>query len=890
MNILHKVTAKILKYNKVRTGVTIIGILLSAAMFTAVTTCVSSVQNFLFRTTVATDGNWHGVLYNADFGDRYTLLYNNGKILREEIEGYTSLDHIGYAMAGSTNEYKPYLMVYGVDSKVEDYLPIHLTDGRMPQNSGEILLPAHLQTNGEVEHQLGETLVLTLGERRFEGALMNQQNPYQPGEELIAKDSRVYTVVGFYRRPRFEQYYSPGYSALTVADSSAERADIYLRTKNPRDIYALLEGHESSINSNLMRYTGMSNEGSYNEMLYGLAAILMGIICFGSIALIYNAFSISVSERTKQFGVLKTIGATKRQLRGSVLYEALLLSAVGIPLGVGAGVLGIFITLQCTDDLFAAILENYEVSLRLYVTPAGVAIAVAVCLITVLIAAWIPAARAIRQNAIESVRQSGDISIRAGRIKSPRWVYKLFGFEGMLSDKNFKRNRKKYRATVASLFVSVVLFISASSFCSYLTRAGEAAIYAGRYELSYFENQDIKDREGLRREMAALPLVEEVAYDEEVRFNILIEEENLHQNYLNYRAEYERRRKEECEAVGEPYQFDEMIGANHFFLDDETFCRWAESQGLDPQDYLKEPLGIAVDQATEWDYDGQKQMLIRYLKGEETEYILRHIPDRIEGYYYKEPRQKEDGTLEYVYQNDAGEMRLFSEKDERFHLTRRIGAVVKEDPFGTNRSSLYIIYPMSMFDRVMEGTASIGQIQYRLKTDAPSRAAEQLKELLQNKGLETKDTIYNRVEGSEGNRALIIIINVFSYGFIVLISLIALANVFNTVSTNIALRRREFAMLRSVGMTERGLNKMMNYECILYGVKGLSSGLIAAVAVTWLIYRTVNAGVVTDFYIPWYSVAIAVGSVFLVVFSTMLYSMGKIKKEDPIEALKNENI
>ncbi|MBQ7035788.1 MAG: ABC transporter permease, partial [Clostridia bacterium] len=242
MNILHKVTAKILKHNKVRTGVTIIGILLSAAMFTAVTTCVSSVQNFLFRTAVATDGNWHGVLYNADFSNKYSVLYNNGKTLREEIEGYTSLDHIGYAMAGSTNEYKPYLMVYGVDSKVEDYLPIHLIDGRMPQNSGEILLPAHLQTNGEVEHQLGDTLVLNLGERRFEGAAMNQQNPYQPGEELIAKDSRIYTVVGFYRRPRFEQYYSPGYSALTVADPSAERADIYLRTKNPRDIYALLEG------------------------------------------------------------------------------------------------------------------------------------------------------------------------------------------------------------------------------------------------------------------------------------------------------------------------------------------------------------------------------------------------------------------------------------------------------------------------------------------------------------------------------------------------------------------------------------------------------------------------------------------------------------------------
>lgn len=102
--------------------------------------------------------------------------------------------------------------------------------------------------------------------------------------------------------------------------------------------------------------------------------------------------------------------------------------------------------------------------------------------------------------------------------------------------------------------------------------------------------------------------------------------------------------------------------------------------------------------------------------------------------------------------------------------------------------------------------------------------------------------------------------------------------------------RREFAMLKSVGMTGKGFNRMMNFECILYGSKALLYGLPAAGFVAWLIYRAIGVGYDTDFQLPWSAIGIAVLSVFLVVFVTMMYSMTKIKKENPIEALKNENI
>lgn len=886
MNILQKVTRQILKLNKTRTWVTIVGIVLSAAMFTAVTTCVSSMQYFLMRTVIATEGSWHGAQFGVDAAELQTLAG------REDVKDFTVLERIGYAMAGSNNEYKPYLMVMGMDEKTAEILPIRLISGRMPQNSSEILLPSHLESNGQVEYAEGETLTLELGRRLMEGWEMDQSNPYDEKERFIPAETRSYTVVGFYQRPSFEDYSAPGYTALTFSEGTVQSADVYIRMKRPKDIYDLLDSSASAntVNYEYLRYTGMSNEGSYNKVLFGMAAILMGIICFGSISLIYNAFSISVGERTKQFGILKTIGATRRQLRGSVIYEALVLSAVGIPLGVGSGILGIYITLLCTGRWFDSLLSGYGVSMELYVTAPGVLIAAAVCLITVLISAWIPARRAIRRNAIESVRQNGDITIKAKKVKSPRWVYRLFGFEGMLADKNFKRNRKRYRATVLSLFVSVVLFISASSFCDYMNRAVNTVIYVGNYDLAYFfngSNELPMEPEEFKAELQALDQIDGVMYHHSSYFHLEIDDEDLTEEYRAYRARLAADAREES---GEEGTAATRTNAYLAFVDDETFRSWAEEQtGKSADLYFQEPLGISVDNVILWDYSGEAYHTYRYLQNQQTDYAFTYVPEELDGYTCVDSRI-ENGAIIYIYTNEAGDRREYSEKDPLLLKSQRIGAVVEENPCGSANDTLWIVYPYSMYTQVVPVEKLPTRLEYQMTAvDSVKAAEEQVEQFVDSLGLES-GYLNDMVSGSEADRALVGVVNVFSYGFIILISLIALANVFNTISTNVALRRREFAMLRSVGMTEKGLNKMMNYECILYGAKGLCWGFPAAVGVTYLIYLSVNAGVRTAFYLPWYSVAIAVGSVFIVVFSTMLYAMRKIKREDPIEALKNENL
>ena len=269
--------------------------------------------------------------------------------------------------------------------------------------------------------------------------------------------------------------------------------------------------------------------------------------------------------------------------------------------------------------------------------------------------------------------------------------------------------------------------------------------------------------------------------------------------------------------------------------------------------------------------------------------------DSVKYYYYPT-----DYLDEYWYQSsddpsiEIDESRaLVLSDDEAVNKTNiTIKALLKETPYYVpDKNSLNIIYPYSVCNAVWgeEGALKLRNTEYILNSKNHAQAYEEITKVLYENGI-TEGYLYDRASEYESERTLLMVINVFSYGFIILISLIAMANVFNTISTNVSLRRREFAMLKSVGLTNRGFRKMMNFECIIYGVKGLAWGLPASVLMTFLIYRVTEVAMERSFYIPWYSIAIAVGSVFAVVFATMLYSTNKIRKDNPIDALKNENL
>ena len=908
MNVFNKVTLESLKKNRTRTIVTIIGIMLSAAMICASTTLVSSMQNFVLRCAIQIDGDWYGAVYDAAYKD-YEDIRDSDRV---SSAAYAQV--LGYAKIDSANERKPYLYVLGGDvaSGYFKTMPVHLILGTLPKDSTEIILPEHLTSNGKVNYKLGDTVTLDVGDRTLDGRRLGQDTPVytydsetqaeiMSGERLENTGPRTYTVVGIYERPAFEDYSAPGYTALTAADTkSADQASIhcYFKLHKPAGVYDFMkemgytQEYRYAYNTKVLLYSGTAPFDSFLTAFYSLAAIIIALIVFGSVSLIYNAFSISVSERTRQFGLLSSVGATKKQLRRMVLFEALAVSIVGIPLGILVGIGGIGITLLLIGDKFFSIVR-VDIPMRLCVSWQAVVIAAVIALVTVLISAWIPSKRATRVSAVEAIRQSMDIKVSDRPVRPSKLAYKLFGLPGVLAGKHYKRNRKKYRTTIVSLFMSIVLFVSAAAFTDYMMESAEGGLASDQFDLIYAAESDASAA------MTPDALLELLFSEQNVTGGTYTKKQFLQgdisreyvtamfaDRFSNFGMEREDAAPKELSISGYLY-----------FVADAEFNRLLEKYDLKEADYYDRdnPLGIALDRNIEFDRRLETFVTLDTLKGDgcviEGLYYV-----EIDGYYRKDSRIDENGNKVVLYQNRDNESDIIElPYEESFaKYTLRSEKTIEEAPFFVSRSTpvaINMIYPYSMLESVVPEAAlnQFRNTEYFLTSSNHTASFENLATVLTENGLSSRQ-LFDYAANAETNRNVVTIIRVFAYGFIVLISLIAAANVFNTISTNISLRRREFAMLKSVGMTQKGFRRMMNYECLLYGSKALLLGLPVSCGITYLIYHAVTTAYETSFHLPWAAIGIAVLSVFLVVFATMMYSMSKVKKDNPIDALKNENL
>lgn len=872
MNIMNKVTLKGLLKNKTRTIVTIIGVILSTSMLTAVTTFISSLQNYVLDYTIADKGDWHGALYNIDTED-YSLLIENDKIDKlalTHLEGYSMLE-------GSINNYKPYMRVLEVDERAFDTLPIKLVSGRLPQSNAEVLVSEHTYTNGGVKFNVGDKLTLNIGDRVLnDGTVVTDMKEYFIGEneEIIEsidiKKTTTYTVVGISKRLdyEFESYSNPGYTLITkmnIDEKDSRRFYAYVKAKSPRQVISLVENLANELdiedydyNSELLRYMGISKNNSFNRVLYSLGAILIALIMVGSISLIYNSFSISLSERVKQFGLLSSTGATAIQRRNSVFFESLVIAVIGIPFGLLAGIVGIGTTLYLLRNQLTTFLPtDYTITLSLSVSLPAIVSAVLLALITILISASIPARRSKRISAMDAIRQTSDIKLTSKRVKTSSLTRKLFGLEGDIALKNLKRNRRRYRSTVISLFISVVLFVSASAFGMYLKDSVSNVYEDTDYDFLFSTYKDnMEEAEDIDRDMYKNIL----ALDDIMQGSII----KMINEYTTIRKEYieEDHYKRMAQFLDMTDVEELSVELNIYSVDHDTFLKYLDEIGVDESQILE---------------DDKKSAIIinnqHYYNPTDNRYNNTKII-----------KNKSLDSLVIEYLDDNGENKT---------IDVDIAAYADVAPFGVSdysyQNSLIVIIDEKQLD------TSFSELKNRWHAEImffsakdPMATIQKVDEMLKAQGMLLN--VQNIAEEIQSSRNIITIINVFAYGFIVLISLITIANVFNTISTNVNLRRREFAMLKSVGMTHSSFNKMLNYECIFYGLKALLYGIPASIGVTYLIYNAVENGVDMDFYLPMGSIFISIFSVFLVVFISMMYSMNKIRKENILDGIRNENL
>ena len=870
MNVIQKLTLRHMLLNKRRTLVTVLGIVISVAMLTAVSTFTGSFMDLARRDTLARTGDWQ-VKYvdiTREQADRLEKSPDNALAGCHYNVGYLALPDPG-------RESRPYLYWQNYDENGFSLLPMKLEEGRMPEKEGEVIvLDSFLQDNEQ--YKIGDTIRLPQGKRtgiqsgmpvEYEDqGRLNQEEVFEKNGEALS-----FTIVGtFYQlglnrnAAGYEIYglLQPEQEPLTMQMKVRQvTADIFQQAKDTGEEAGLDSQGQVYFNNALLRTMGVVNDGATMNTLYILIAIVVVIIMIGSVSLIYNAFAISLSERSRYLGMLSSVGATRQQKSASVFFEGAVLGAVAIPVGLLGGILGIGITFSCISPMMR---ESFgmEADLRVTISWASMALAVALSALTIFISAYIPARRASRISAIEAIRQTGDIKLRQRTVRTSPLTRWIFGFPADLGLKNLKRNRGRYRATVFSLVISVVLFLTASSFSAYLQKAYSMTLSGVNYDVYVSAYGDTPEETQAQKQLFGQLAQDGLADDasmsqraENVR--IALTKEQLTEETLNRLPEGMEREK----------SFE--TGLYLMTLDDKTMEAYLEKAGVRGDLGQGAVLVNTVQQRK--GYQFEKYQAFHLEAGD------RVTAEQITGY-------DSQGNAE------AGASRNIT-----------IAATTDVMPQGMpeyleDSLAMVLVMKEEALEGLMQELVSTGgEVGYSVSTQMfftsqdPDALAESLEEQVAD-STQSGIFISNMAEQRQASESLTIILQVFTYGFVVLLALISVANIFNTISTSIALRKREFAMLKSVGMTPQAFSQMMKYESLFYGLKALFYGLPLSFLVMVLLYRTVDRNFGFGFFVPWGSVIIAVAAVYLVVGITMLYGSRKVRKQNIIDGLRQENI
>ncbi|TEB07115.1 ABC transporter permease YtrF precursor [Pelotomaculum schinkii] len=861
MNIFNKVTLQSMKKSRTRTIVTVIGVILSAAMITAVATFGVSLLNYMANGAAQKYGGWHVEFLDVPSSFVQERTHDDG------VANTATFENIGYAkLDGGKNPDKPYLFIAGYSEKAFDTLPIALAAGRLPKNSGEIVVSGRVATNGGVKFAVGDKLTLAVGSRMDGNKNLGQHDPYISGKEtLVPKAKRTYTIVGICQSPSFEESSAPGYTLITKADTQdkADNFSIFVTLKNPRGVHAYASSTAGTqayvFNDNVLRFMGLSDNNVFNALLYAVGGIVVAIIMIGSIFLIYNAFTISLNERTRQFGILSSVGATARQLRNSVLFEGLCIGAVGIPIGVIVGIGSIGIVISVVARNFGSIAYS-AVPLTLTVSAPAIVVAAAVSMVTILISAYIPARKAASTPVMESIRQTNEVKIESKAVKTSKLAERIYGLEGTLALKNFKRNKRRYRSIVLSLVLSVVLFISASAFVTYLQQFSERAAVCTTYDIG-FATQDMDDSEmlPLYDKLKTADGVYESSYQALMKYSCAAKASDLSDYYWEYAGSHSP-----DETVNLPMEIQ--------FLEDSAYLNIIKGLGLPAEEYTGQNVKmIAVAKLTSHMKANREHEVDEFIDMFKSSSMNFTIAPETNG----KPKMEQGQNVSITFVETVPPDTL----------------PILENSGSKNPIFFRVMVPYSLKEKFETPDTHVVIKGLTFRSKNPSQSVAKMEAMIQGAGITTAEyNLYNLNKFLDENRNIIFIVNVFAYTFIIMISLIAVANVFNTISTNIKLRRRELAMLRSVGMSERDFQKMMNFECVFYGMRTLLFGLPIAAISSWLIYKGMVVGGADniDFVFPWGSIGISVFSVLFVVFITMLYAISKIKRENIIDALRDD--
>lgn len=851
MSILNRLTIKNLRLNKKRTIVTIIGIILSTALMVGIGLLFSSFQDLMIRDTIGYSGK-----YEAKYNDVDLIKLND---IKNKNFTYFYEKPIGFSKIESSNEYKPYMYITSVNK--EYFNELKLVDGSFPKNENEIVISNHVITNGELNYKVGDIVTFKYGKRNIEGNDTLANSELVDGEFLTNEGTYTYKIVGIVDRSNFESYSASGYTAFTVdVNSDKGNVNLYVMFNKNKKIIKQSEelakelnyNGDINYNSTLLALYGESTYGNVMSSMGGMMIIMLSLVSIGCIIVIYNSFAISVMERKKEFGLLSSIGATKRQLSHTVFFEAVVVGVIGIILGILGAYIGIGCVILIINNLISDMLEY---KLHLVTNPLFIIIPVIFMIIVIGVSAFIPSRRASKVSPIEAIRQNDDIKINKKKIRTSKLALKLFGIEGEIALKNIKRNKKKYRVTIVSLFISIVLFISFSSYMNYTLNTASSVMgeVPYDYQISYFSTTAGNNGE-------ALDKINEIVKSSDVKEYTSYSSSDLQLigNYT-YSKEYLDFYKN---AYGEEV-YNDLKKAKYqnisiLVLDDNSYNKYKKLIGLDKDSV------ILLNKFKGVSYGGNKR--VNY-----------DIPVINNGNINIKICNFDDSEEEV---NDV--TKYCNKSVENIFVTNKSFDLIEEFSYMTD---FKLVVNKKLYDSISD--SSTHYTQFNIISDNTNNIDKLTKDLDKYSNV----NYTNIKEAMKQANNLILVVKILMYGFISLVTLIGVTSVFNTISTSMALRKREFAVLRSIGLTNRGFNKILFFESLFFGMKSLIFAIPVSIGITVLIhYALADMVSISTIIIPWKYIIISIVSVFVIVLLTMMYSTSKIKKHNIIEQIREENI
>lgn len=948
MNLMKTLTLKNLKLNRKRTIVTIVGIILATALLSALVTLVSSFQYSMIEYQKQKGGDFHVKFSNVKMSELSE--FKNNRNIESTFEtmgmGFAKLD-------GCKNEDKPYAYVMATDEAGFEKGCFNLIEGRMAKNEDEIVIPRHLKTNGRIDIKVGDEITLDIGKRydsNTESVIWENIAYEHEAETLTDTVTKRYKVVGIMERPGYgmEDYSAAGYTFVTYSDelaaidngtkSEVNEADttltVYsrytqkaLRNKDAvtADIIGVDEKLFEKSNNSSVEMSAEESDRFLKEMenakydiyinrflisyecvfpidgtfkaLFTVAAVVALIIILTSVYCIKNSFNISITEKIRQYGMLASVGATRRQIKSSVKTEAAMLGVVGIPVGTMSGILASFILVKVVNALSAGWL-NFALSF--HTSLPALILAVILSIATIYFSATGSARRAAKVTPLEAIRNTKEIKIKSAKLKTPAIIGRIWGIGGVISYKNIKRNKKKYRTTVTSIVICSVTFIVISYFMSMAFSVVGMSYASVDYNIGI--NMSCKkdlDIEKLSELLSGIEGAKDYLVGAGYYFDV-------------DKPEYTKEYGEYC---GQLYDDREDVSQEFFItvLNDKSYDKYASDAGVKNADTG----AILVNKCT---FDVYNENSSKYVK-KEMELYKYKAGDTIRcGYNVYDDASSDDNAAEgdtesSTDDNNAVEGGTESSTEDnsgyvdeetinngvRKTVDVTIAGVTDKVPIGYNGYSNTLLF---MNQKGFESLWGDGKNGNEIKPGYASYSAyvvaENADEYQDTFEKETEENpeysqisfyVSNLDKEMRDEKSLFTLLGVFAYGLIVVIALIGITNIINTLSTGMELRSREFATLRSIGMTDKQFVGMVRLESVFISVKALVIGVPLGILISYLLCVMMNRMDDAIIYEPPYkAIILCIVVVIMLIYAIMKLSMTKLRHNNIIETIKNENL